>query len=70
MYLKSMRIFLYLCGDIYGIYGKIAKVFGVTDISGENVSYFNYSVEINTKVWRSYKEIKKVSSDKQIQRQK
>ena len=49
IYPKSTRIFLYLYGDINGIYGKIGQVFGGKGISGENVSYFNYSAEINTK---------------------
>ena len=49
IYPKSTRIFLYLYGDIYGIYGKFGQVFGDKDISGENVSYFNCSAEINTK---------------------
>ena len=49
IYPKSTRIFLYLCGDINGIYGKIGQVFEDKDISDENVSYFNYSAEISTK---------------------
>ena len=44
-----MRIFLYLYGDIKGIYGKIGQVFGGKGIFDKNVSYFNYSAEISTK---------------------
>ena len=49
IYPKSTRIFLYLYGDIYGIYGKIGQVFEGKGISDENASYFNYSAEISTK---------------------
>ena len=49
IYPKSTRIFLYLYGDMYGIYGNIGQVFESKGISDENVSYFNYSAEINTK---------------------
>ena len=49
IYLKSTRIFLYLYGDMYDIYGKFGQVFGDKDISDENVSYFTDSAEIKTK---------------------
>ena len=34
---------------MYGIYGNIGQVFESKGISDENVSYLNYSAEINTK---------------------
>ena len=49
IYPKSRRIFLYLYGDIHGIYGNIGQVFGGKGIFDKNVSYFNYSAEISTK---------------------
>ena len=44
-----MRIFLYLYGDIHGIYGNIGQVLEGKGIFDKNVSYFNYSAEISTK---------------------
>ena len=44
-----MRIFLYLYGDIHGIYGNIGQVFEGKGIFDKNVSYFNNSAEISTK---------------------